>query len=99
MPQENLTRYKVIYQFVYLHVFPEIYTTPEKRGIDLKSNFLIIFKTFRDIKLIQQQQQQFEINVKKRHEEEPCEKRKTKYKKDKCQLLFFNCNKCFLIVN
>ena len=38
--QVNLATYKDIYQYVYAHVFPEIYSTTEKRGIDLKSNFV-----------------------------------------------------------
>ena len=41
MLQEHLARYKDIYQYVYSHVFPEVYTTSEKRGFDLKSNFHI----------------------------------------------------------
>ena len=48
MLQENLARYKDIIQYVYSHVFPEVYTTSEKRGFDLKSNFHIMFKTYRD---------------------------------------------------
>ena len=48
MLQEDLARYKDIYQYVYSHVFPEVYTTSEKRGFDLKSNFHIIFKAYRD---------------------------------------------------
>ena len=34
--QEHLAKYKDIYQYVYSHVFPEIYTSSEKRGFDLK---------------------------------------------------------------
>ena len=30
------------------NVFPEIYYSTEKRGFDLKSNFHIIFKTYKD---------------------------------------------------
>ena len=48
MLQEHLARYKDIYQYVYSHVFPEIYTTSKKRGFDLKSNFHILFKAYRD---------------------------------------------------
>ena len=44
--QEYLARYKDIYQYVYSHVFPEVYTTSEKRGFDLKSNFHILFKSY-----------------------------------------------------
>ena len=56
MLQSALANYKDIYQYVYLYVFPEIYSTTEKRGIDLKSNFHIIFKSCHDKKKIQQQQ-------------------------------------------
>ena len=35
-------------QYVYSNVFPEIYSATEKRGFDLKSNFHIIFKTYKD---------------------------------------------------
>ena len=44
MLQKHLARYKDIYQYVYSHVFPEVYTTSEKRGFNLKSNFHILFK-------------------------------------------------------
>ena len=36
-------------------MFPEIYTTSEKRGFDLKSNSHIIFKAYRDKMTIKQQ--------------------------------------------
>ena len=52
--QEHLVRFKDIYQYVYSHVFPEIYTASEKRGFDLKSNFHIIFKSYRDKILVRQ---------------------------------------------
>ena len=55
--QVNLANYKDIYQYVYEHVFPEIYSTTEKRGIDLKSNFHILFKTYRNMAILQQHQQ------------------------------------------
>ena len=55
MLQEHLARFKDICQYVYSHVFPEIYTTSEKRGFDLKSNFHILFKAYRDKMLIRQQ--------------------------------------------
>ena len=44
-----------MYQYVYSHVFPEVYTTSEKRGFDLKSNFHILFKTYHDKQIIRQQ--------------------------------------------
>ena len=55
MLQEYLARYKDIYQYVYSHVFPEVYTTSEKRGFDLKSNFHILFKSYRDKQLMRHQ--------------------------------------------
>ena len=54
--QENFARYKDIFQYVYSHVFPEVYTATEKRGFDLKSNFHVMFKTYRDKMMIRQQQ-------------------------------------------
>ena len=56
MLQEHLARYKDIFQYVYSPVFPKIYTTSEKRGFDLKSNFHIMFKAYRDKMLVRQQQ-------------------------------------------
>ena len=53
--QEHLARFKDVYQYVYSHVFPEIYTTSEKRGFDLKSNFHILFKAYRDKMMMRQQ--------------------------------------------
>ena len=41
---------------MYSHIFPEIYSTTEKRGIDLKSNFHILFKTYRDKAILRQHQ-------------------------------------------
>ena len=46
--QNNLARYKNIFQYVYSNVYPEIYCATEKRGFDLKSNFHIMFKTYRN---------------------------------------------------
>ena len=54
--QENLARYKDIFQYVYFHVFPEVYTSTEKRGFDLLSNFHVMFKTYRNKMILQQQQ-------------------------------------------
>ena len=56
MLQEHLAQYKDIYRYIYSHVFPEIYTSSEKRGFDLKSNFHIIFKAYRDKIAMRQQQ-------------------------------------------
>ena len=48
--RNNLSSYKNIFQYMYSNVFPEIYCSTEKRGFDLKSNFHIIFKTYKDKK-------------------------------------------------
>ena len=56
MLQEYLACYKDIFQYVYLYVFPEIYTSSEKRGFDLKSSFHIMVKAYRDKMLVRQQQ-------------------------------------------
>ena len=56
MLQEYLAQYKDIYQYVYSHVFLEVYTTSEKRGFDLKSNFHILFKAYHDKQMIRQYQ-------------------------------------------
>ena len=55
MLQQYLAQYKDIFQYIYSHIFPEIYTTSEKRGVDLKSNFHILFKSYCDKMLMQQQ--------------------------------------------
>ena len=54
MLSECLARYKDIYQYVYSHVFREVYTTSERRGFDLKSNLHILFKSYRDKQLMRQ---------------------------------------------
>ena len=56
MLQSNLGSYKDIYQYVYAHIFPEIYSTTEKQGIDLKSNCHILFKLYRDKAILRQHQ-------------------------------------------
>ena len=43
--QEYLVKFKDIYQYVYSHIFSEIYTASEKRGFDLKK-IHILFKTY-----------------------------------------------------
>ena len=53
--QEHLARYKDIFQYVYSHVFFEVYTTSERRSFDLKSNFHILFKTYHDKQIMRQQ--------------------------------------------
>ena len=55
MLQEHLAWYKEIFQYVCSHVFPVVYTTSERRGFDLKSNFHILFKTYRDKQIMRQQ--------------------------------------------
>ena len=44
MLQEHLARYKDIYQYVFSHVFPEVYTSSEKRGFYLKVTFILYLK-------------------------------------------------------
>ena len=56
MLQKCLVNYKDIFQYVYSHTFPEIYTVSEKRGIDMKSNFHILFKTYKDKQMLRHQQ-------------------------------------------
>ena len=51
--RNNLSSYKNIFQYVYSTVFPEIYCSTEKRGFDLKSNFHIIFKMYKDQKQLE----------------------------------------------
>ena len=46
--QNNLSSYKIIFQYVYSNVYPEIYCSTEKRSFDLTSNFNIMFKTYKD---------------------------------------------------
>ena len=51
--RSNLSNYKSIFQYIYSNVFPEIYCSIKKRGFDLKSNFHIIFKTYKDKKQLE----------------------------------------------
>ena len=51
--QNSLSSYKNIFQYVYSNVFPEIYYSTEKRGFDLKSNFHIMLKTYKDRKQLE----------------------------------------------
>ena len=48
--RNNLSSYKNIFQYVYSNVFPEIYCSTELCGFDLKHNFHIILKTYKDKK-------------------------------------------------
>ena len=59
--RNNLFSYKSIFQYVYSNVFLETYCSTEKRGFDLKSNFHIICKTYKDKK-------QLESSLGKNHE-------------------------------
>ena len=72
--QKSLAHYKDIYQYIYSHVFPEIYSISEKRGIDLRSNFHIIFKAYRDkLAMRQQQLAKQPINYVVNQKQEQCE--------------------------
>ena len=72
--QKSLAHYKDIYQYVYSHVFPEIYSTSEKRGINLRSNFHIIFKAYRDkLAMRQQQLAKQPINYAVNEKQDQCE--------------------------
>ena len=51
--RNNLSHSKNIFQYVYSNVFPEIYCSTERRGFNLKSNFHIIFKTYKDKKNVE----------------------------------------------
>ena len=51
--RNNLSHSKNIFQYVYSNVFPEIYCSIERRGFNLKSNFHIIFKTYKDKKNVE----------------------------------------------
>ena len=55
MLQQYLAQYNDIFQYIYSHIFPEIYTTSEKRGVDLKSNIHILFKSYCEKMLMQLQ--------------------------------------------
>ena len=78
MLQEHLAQFKDIYQYVYSHVFPEMYTTSEKRGFDLKSNFHILFKAYHDKMMLRRQQQQQQIAKKEQQETSESEQKPIK---------------------
>lgn len=46
--RENLRRNKYIFQCVYSIFYPEIYCSTGKRGFDLKCQFLVAFKEYKD---------------------------------------------------
>ena len=51
--RNNLSIYKNIFLYVYSKVFPEIHCSTGKSGFDLRSNFHIIFKTYKDKKQLE----------------------------------------------
>ena len=53
--QQCLANCKYIFQYVYSCTLLEIFTMPEKRGIDMKSHFYILFKFYRDKEIMKQQ--------------------------------------------
>ena len=56
-----LQKHMKVIQFVYSRCFPEIYSLIDKRGINLKSEFLLPFKAWKDKKNFSPQQQQQRI--------------------------------------
>ena len=70
--QENLARYKYIFQYVYSHVFPEVYTSTEKRGFNLKSNFNVLFKTYLNKMILRQQATAKNIENYKKEQQDTC---------------------------
>ena len=58
-------------QFVYSRCFPEIYSLIGKRGINLKSEFLLTFKLWKDKKTFST----ISTNEKKSEDEQPLEKK------------------------
>ena len=67
--RNNLSSYKSIFPYVYSNVFPEIYCSTEKHGSDLKSNFHIIFKTYKDKKHLESSLGKTPENYKNIHNE------------------------------
>ena len=54
-------------------MFPEVYTWTEKRGFDLKSNFHVLFKTYRDKMMFRQQATAKNIENYKKERQNTCE--------------------------
>ena len=50
MKWETISQYKNIFQCVYWDIFPEIYSSTERQGFDLKSSFHVMFETHKDKK-------------------------------------------------
>ena len=49
-----LQQHKNIVQFIYSRCYPELYSLIDKRGIKIKSEFLLAFKSWKDKKKFQQ---------------------------------------------
>ena len=48
--KRKLIKNKKIFQFVYSSVYPEVYSFVEKRGVDMRNNFHLKFKEWKDRK-------------------------------------------------
>ena len=48
--KRNLIKNQKIFQYVYATVYPEIYSFVEKRGVDMRNNFHLKFKEWKDRK-------------------------------------------------
>ena len=46
--KRKLIENQKIFQYVYLSVYPEVYSFVEKRGVDMKNNFHLKFKEWKD---------------------------------------------------
>ena len=46
--RENLRKNKNVFQYVYCVVYPDIYCSSEKRVYDLRREYLIVFKEYKD---------------------------------------------------
>ena len=71
-----LQQHKNIVQFIYSRCYPEIYSLIDKRGIEIKREFLLTFKSWKDKKKFQQfpqQQQQKQEQKKQASDEENTE--------------------------
>ena len=52
--KRKLIENKKIFQFVYSSVYPEVYSFVEKRGVDMRNNFHLKFKEWKDRKKLSQ---------------------------------------------
>ena len=48
--KRKLIENKKIFQFVYSSVYPEVYSVVEKRGVDMRNNFHLNFREWKDRK-------------------------------------------------